>query len=115
MTRLVRVTPIWAPESCVDSVRSACRTPDGLRVALAAAFSTADRSTATKEYSAAPKTPHASTRPTEIASSSHSMRPLWRVGRAAANGRSAGDHDLVRPETQARGSVRWFSQSTTRG
>ena len=79
MTRLVRVTPTWAPESWVDRRAQRRRTPWACRSPSPAAFSTADRSTATKVYSAAPKTPHASTRPTEIPSSSHSMRPLWRV------------------------------------
>ena len=41
--------------------------PAAWRSPSAAAFSTAARSTATSAYSAAPKTPHASTRPTEIA------------------------------------------------
>ena len=83
MTRLVRVTPICAPESWVDRVRSASRTPSACRSPSPAAFSTAARSTATKAYSAAPKTPHASTRPTEIPSSSHSMLPIV-AGRAPA-------------------------------
>ena len=93
MIRLVRVTPIWAPESWVDRDRSARRTPSACRSPSLAAFSTAARSTATRAYSAAPKTPHASTRPTEIPSSSHSMLPI-------VAGRPNGD---VRPATRAGG------------
>ena len=76
IARLVTVTPTCAPESCVDRCRSAVRTPWACRSPSLAARSTAARSTATKEYSAAPKTPQARTRPTEIASSSHSMAPI---------------------------------------
>ena len=83
MTRLVSVTPTWAPESCVDSDLRALRTPWACLSPASAAFSTAARSTATKEYSAAPKTPQASTSPAEIASSSHSMGTLLRVHEGA--------------------------------
>ena len=76
MARFVIVTPTWAPESWVDRLRRALRTPTAARSPELAARSTADRSTATKEYSAAPNTPHASMRATEIPSSSHSMAPI---------------------------------------
>ncbi len=95
MIRLVRVTPIWAPESWVDRDLSARRTPSACRSPSPAAFSTAARSTATRAYSAAPKTPHASTRPTEIPSSSHSMLTI-------VAGRSPSD---VRPATRAGGRL----------
>ena len=41
ITRLVRVTPTWAPESWVERLRSAVRTPCAWRSPSAAAFSTA--------------------------------------------------------------------------
>ena len=73
MIRLVTVTPTWAPESCVDRVLSAIRTPAAERSPSATARSTAARSTVTREYSAAPKTPHVSIRAIDTPSNTQSM------------------------------------------
>ena len=73
IARLVKVTPIWAPDNCVDSVRSADITPRARRSPAAADFSTEARSTATSEYSAAPNTPQAKIKAKDMPSRSHSM------------------------------------------
>ena len=70
MARLVTVMPTWAPESWVDSERSASWTPRAPSSPSAAARSTLGRSTVTKENSAATKSPQAATRANETSSSS---------------------------------------------
>ena len=68
MARLVTVMPTWAPESCVDSERSAASTPMAPESPSAASCSTRDRSTVTNANSAATKTPHATMSTSETAS-----------------------------------------------
>src|SRR5215218_5448201 len=61
ISRLVSVMPSWAADSCVDSVRSASRSPRARRSPASAARSTDARSTVTNANSAATKVPHAAT------------------------------------------------------
>ena len=68
MARLVTVMPTWAPESCVESDRSAASTPMAPESPSAASCSTRDRSTVTNANSAATKTPHATMSTSETAS-----------------------------------------------
>jgi hypothetical protein len=68
MARLVTVIPTCAPESCVESVRRAARTPLAPESPWAAACSTRDRSTVTNENSAATNTPHRAISRSETAS-----------------------------------------------
>src|SRR3954447_22292895 len=73
MARLVIVIPTWAPESWVESDRSACWTPRAPVSPAAAAWSTLRRSTVTNENSAATKTPHARISSSAASSSSHAV------------------------------------------
>ena len=57
IARLVTVMPTWAPESWVDSERSACCTPRAPASPSAGGLLDRDRSTVTKENSAATNTP----------------------------------------------------------
>ena len=56
------VMPSWAPESWVDSDRSAASVPPAPGSPASAACSIADRSTVTKANSAATNAPHAAIR-----------------------------------------------------
>ena len=80
MARLVTVMPTWAPESWVDSERSACCTPRAPSSPSAAARSTLGRSTVTKENSAATNRPQAATRASETSSNNeggHDAHPMF--------------------------------------
>ena len=83
IARLVMVMPSCAPDSCVDSVRSADRTPRERRSPPAAACSTTARPTVTKENSAATKAPHVATRRRLTRTRSHSVTGHPIVGRRA--------------------------------
>ena len=73
MARLVTVMPTWAPESWVDSDRSAASTPLAPASPSAASCSTRDRSTVTNANSAATKTPQAAMSTSETASRIHAV------------------------------------------
>ncbi len=81
MARLVIVIPSWAPLSWVESERRAFRVPAAPWSPASASRSTVARSTVTNENSAATKTPQASIRKKESASSNHSVMRLVRQGR----------------------------------
>ena len=68
MSRFVIVIPSWAPESCVERLRSALSTPRAAPSPDSAARSTVDRSTVTKENSAATNAPQASTSASDTSS-----------------------------------------------
>ena len=88
MARLVTVMPTWAPESCVDSERSASWTPRAPSSPEAAARSTLGRSTVTRENSAATNRPQAATRANDT---SRSRRGV--TTRTRRSVRSCGDFD----------------------
>ncbi len=71
--RLVTVMPSWAPDSWVDSVRRAARTPAEPWSPSATWRSTVARSTVTRENSNATNAAHAAIRPTPTRTSSHSI------------------------------------------
>ncbi len=73
MARLVTVMPTWAPESCVERLRSAASTPFAPVSPSAAACSTRDRSTVTNANSAATNTPQRTISTSETASRIHAV------------------------------------------
>ena len=88
IARLVTVMPTWAPESWVDSERSASWTPRAPSSPSAAARSTLGRSTVTRENSAATKRPQAATRASETSSRRRGV-----TTRTRCSVRSCGDFD----------------------
>ena len=89
MARFVIVMPTWAPDSCVDSERRARSTPAAGASPSSAARATLDRSTVTKENSAATKTPAAMTSRTETPSNNQAVSTLPRP--SAERSRVRGD------------------------
>ena len=88
ISRLVSVMPSWAPESCVERLCSASRTPRAPASPSSAARSTVERSTVTNENSAATNAPHASTSPSDTIRRSTSVtgRPSSRPLRPEVRG-----------------------------
>ena len=70
---VVAVMPTWAPESWVESERTAARTDPAPRSPPAAARSTVDRSRATRENSAATNSAVPSVSRTPAPMSNHSV------------------------------------------
>ena len=88
MSRFVSVMPSWAPESCVERLCSASRTPRAPASPSSTARSTVERSTVTNENSAATNAPHASTSPSDTIRRSTSVtgRPSSRPFRPEVRG-----------------------------